>query len=167
MSLNENTLEDTVKDHKERIQNLEESVDRNEKRIIEQNKRLTLHEERLEKASVRLDLDKEDISMLKARDREKHERLLLVEENYRNLEKIMTKESKETREVMRSQTDKLYEIVHDSMNHNANRHKQNHELKMAKMNTWSTVFLKVSGGVVGLLTSGGLIYFIVERLFEM
>lgn len=158
-------LEQVVGNHEKRIKSFEEVIDLHEQRLAEHDKRLTLHEERLDKAHHRLDDDKEDILMLKDRDKEQHERLLSIEKNYKKLESTLEKENKATRETMREQTNKLYDIVQSAMNHQDNRYKQNHEFKMAKMNTWSTVFLKVSGGVVALLSSGGLIYFIVEKIF--
>lgn len=158
-------LEEVVGNHEERIKSFEEAIDLHEQRLAEHDKRLTLHEERLDNTHLRLDDDKKDISMLKQRDKEQHERLLSIERNYEKLEVTLEKENKATRETMREQTNKLYDIVQSAMNHQDNRYKQNHELKMAKMNTWSTVFLKVSGGVVALLSSGGAVYFIIEKLF--
>lgn len=137
---------------------LESIVESHEKRLNEHEKRLNHHGERL-------DTDKEDIQQLQDYDKSKHERLLILEENYNRLERTVTKENEETRSVMRKQTEKLFGIVEQAMGYQESRSVQSHELKMAKLNTWSTVFLKISGGLVGLLSSGGLIYIIIEKLF--
>lgn len=137
--------------------NIERIVESHEKRLNEQEKRLNHHGKQLDK-------DKMDIQELKDFDKKKHERLLTLEENYIRLEKTVTKENEETRSTMREQTKKLFGIVEQAMGYQESRSVQTHELRMAKLNTWSTVFLKVSGGLVGLLSSGGVIYFIIEKI---
>lgn len=138
---------------------IEEKLEIYDKRITEQDKRLGNHDDRL------LDLEK--------RDQEKHERLEEVTTNYENLESTVnrldstvTKENKETRETMREQTGKLFSIVEQAMGFQNTRTSQSHELKMTKLNTWSNVILKISAAMVGLLSSGGFIYYIITQLFK-
>lgn len=121
---------------------------------------------RLGKQDERLNQHSDRIQRLEKYDKEKHERLLVVEENYTRLEKTVAKENEETRTTMKEQTGKLFDIVEQAMGYQESRTTQTHELRMAKLNTWSTVFLKVSGGLVGLLSSGGVIYYIVEQLIK-
>lgn len=144
-------LMNTVKSHEERL-----TVQ--EKQTFQLTERLNHHEKQLSQ-------DKEDIQQLKDFDKNKHERLLVLEENYIRLERTVTKENEETRTTMREQTKKLFNIVEQAMGYQETRTVQTHELKMARLNTWSTVFLKVSGGLVGLLSSGGVIYYIIEKIF--
>jgi len=79
------------------------------------------------------------------------------------LENTVMRENQETRTTMREQTGKLFLIVEKAMGYQPDKTAQTHELRMAKLNTWSTVFLKVSGGLVGLLSSGGAIYYLVQH----
>ncbi len=145
---------------------LESTVQSLEKRSVEHEKRLNGHSERLNHHEKRLDQDKEDIQTLKDRDQKKHERLLDLENSYKKLEKTVATENEHTRKTMREQTERLFEIVEKAMGYQETRTSQSHELKMAKLNTWSTVFLKISGGLVGLLSSGGLIYYIIQQLIK-
>lgn len=144
-------LEALVKSHEQRIQKQEE-------RLNNQSERLNDHEQRLSK-------HKEEIQELKDFDRKKHERLVNLEGSFARLEETVTKENEETRLTMRQQTDRLFKIVEQAMGYQENRTVQEHELKMTKLNTWSTVFLKISGGLVGLFSAGGLIYMFIENLF--
>ncbi|KGR89158.1 hypothetical protein [Lysinibacillus odysseyi] len=81
------------------------------------------------------------------------------------LENTILKDSRETREVMRSQTDKLFELVQSALGFQGSRSSQDHELKMLKWNTLSTVFLKISGGLLALLSSGGAVYYLIQYFF--
>lgn len=132
-----------------------------EERLNKQEERLKQHGERLEQHAEKIKEGNEDIQTLKERDKDKHERLLDVEKNYARLENTVSKENKETRATMREQTEKLFNIVEQAMGYQESRTTQSHELRMAKLSTWSTVFLKVSAGLVGLLSSGGAIYYII------
>jgi len=92
------------------------------------------------------------IAALEKTDQRHDERLRKLEENAVKLENTVMRENSETRSTMREQTAKLFTIVENAMGYQSARTAQTHELRMAKLNTWSTVFLKVSGGVVGLLS---------------
>lgn len=124
------------------------------------DKRLDLIDERLNSHGQR-------IQELEKKDEEKHQRLDNIEQSFNRLEGIVTKQNEETRETMTSQTDKLFNLVEQSMGQQETRELRQHELKMAKVNTWSTVFLKISGGIVGLLSSGGIIYLVIEKLLSL
>lgn len=105
----------------------------------------------------------ERIVALEETDRLHDQRLRKLEENAMKLENTVMRENQETRSTMREQTAKLFTIVENAMGYQSARTAQTHELRMAKLNTWSTVFLKVSGGVVGLLSSGGAIYYVLQH----
>lgn len=145
----------------EPMPDLETTVQSHMERLAEHEKRLNGHSERLNHHEKRLDGDKMDIQELRAYDQKKHERLLDLEENYKRLEKTVATENEQTRKTMREQTEKLFDIVDKAMGYQETRTVQTHELKMARLNTWSTVFLKVSTGLVGLLTSGSALYYII------
>lgn len=145
---------------------IESIVQSHEKRLNEQETRANHHSEKLTHHEKRLDQDKKDIQELKDFDKSKHERLLIVEENYTRLERTVTKENEETRKTMREQTKELFNIVNNAMGYQETRTVQTHELRMARLNTWSSVFLKVSGGLVALLSSGGAIYYIIQSFLD-
>ena len=106
----------------------------------------------------------EEITLsLKESDRQHDERLKNLEDNAVKLENTVMSENRETRTTMREQGDKMFVLVENAMGYQTARTAQSHELRMAKLNTWSTVFLKVSGGVVGLLSSGGAIYYALQH----
>ena len=111
----------------------------------------------------KLDLHEAKIAALEKTDQRHDERLRNLEENAVKLENTVMRENSETRSTMREQTAKLFTIVENAMGYQSARTAQTHELRMAKLNTWSTVFLKVSGGVVGLLSSGGAIYYVLQH----
>jgi len=138
-----------------------------EERLDSHDERFKQHSDRLERHDKLFETNQKEIKILNERDKDKHERLLDVEKNYEKLENAVTKENKETRATMIEQTGKLFEIVEQAMGYQETRTTQSHELRMAKLNTWSTVFLKVSAGLVGLLSSGGAIYYIiVEQIIK-
>jgi len=110
-----------------------------------------------------IDVHAVKIAALEKSDQHHDERLRNLEENAMKLENAVMRENQETRSTMREQTAKLFTIVENAMGYQSARTAQTHELRMAKLNTLSTVFLKVSGGVVGLLSSGGAIYYVIQH----
>ncbi|MER2090932.1 MAG: hypothetical protein ABS920_14430 [Sporosarcina sp.] len=105
----------------------------------------------------------ERIVALEETDKLHDDRLKRLEDNAMKLENTVMRENQETRTTMREQTDKLFIIVEKAMGYQSDKTAQTHELRMAKLNTWSTVFLKVSGGIVALLSSGGAIYYVLAH----
>jgi hypothetical protein len=103
----------------------------------------------------------ERIVALEETDKRQDERLKKLEDNTIKLENTVMRENQETRT---EKTDKLFVIVEQAMGYQSARTAQTHELRMAKLNMWSTVFLKVCGGIVGLLSSGGAIYYVLQHV---
>ena len=113
----------------------------------------------------------EDIELLKQADIKHDERLKLLEDRSIKLENTVMSENRDTRQTFVQYSDKisnqnedLLEIVKSAMGMKATSDVQQHELRMAKWNTMSTVFLKVSGGLVAALGSGGIIYYVVQNI---
>lgn len=146
------------------MRELETLVESHEKRLNAQEERLTNQSKRLDEHEKRLMQDDEAIKQLKVYDTDKHERLQALEKNYEDLSRIVTKENEETRHTMREQTGRLFDLVERSMGYQETRTAQRHDLKKEKLNTFSTIFLKLAGGLVGLLSSGGIIYLLIEKL---
>lgn len=142
---------------------LESMVRSHEERLTAQERRTNIHGEKLERHEKRLDDDKKAIQELIDFDKSKHERLLVVEENYNRLERTVAKENEETRSTMREQTKKLFNIVEQAMGYQETRSKQSHELRMARLNTWSTVVLKLGGAVAAL---GSAAYYILQNILD-
>lgn len=105
------------------------------------------------------------ISILEERDEQHEERLKQLEDQSIKLENTVMSESRETRTTMKEQTDKLLTLVESSINYKTDAEKQEHEYKMLKIKTWADVFLKLSGGVVALLSAGGGFYYVVQHFF--
>lgn len=118
----------------------------------------------------KLDNHEERIEALEKVDQKHEERIKKLEEQSIKLENTILKTSSETRDVMREQTEqqteKLYDLLKTAMGIQNTRSTQSHEFKMLKWNTLSTVFLKISGGLLGLLSSGGVLYYIVQYFFK-
>ncbi len=150
----------------EEMRELETLVESHEKRLNAQEQRITNQSKRLDEHEKRLIQDDEAIKQLKDDDVDKHERLNELEENYENLSRTVTRENEETRHTMRDQTGRLFDLVEKSMGHQATRTSQQHEIKKERLNTFSTIFLKLTGGLVGLLSSGGIIYLLTEKLLS-
>lgn len=108
----------------------------------------------------------ERIVNLERADHEFEERLKRVEDSNIKLENTMMTESRETRTVMKEQTDKMFELVENTLGFQSTKNTQIHELKMLKWNTLATVFLKVCGGIVALFTTGGAFYYAAEHYFK-
>ncbi|WP_427137209.1 hypothetical protein [Psychrobacillus psychrodurans] len=111
----------------------------------------------------------ERIGALEKVDQKHEERLKELEEQSIKLENTILKTSTETREVMREQTEKqtekLFELLKTAMGIQSTRSTQNHEFKMLKWNTIATIVMKVSGALLGLLSSGGLLYYYVTEFW--
>lgn len=105
------------------------------------------------------------ISVLEERDIQHEERLKQLEDQSIKLENTVMSESRETRTTMKEQTDKLLNLVETSINHKSDAEKQEHEYNMLKIKTWADVFLKLSGGVVALLSAGGGFYYVLQHFF--
>ena len=58
----------------------------------------------------------------------------------------------------------MYGLLEKAMGIQSTRTTQNHEFKMLKWNTIATIGMKVSGALLGLLSSGGLIYYYVTEI---
>jgi len=108
----------------------------------------------------------ERISNLEEADRKHDERLAVLEGQYVKLENTMMRESQETRTTMREQTSRLYGIVENAMGIQSAREKDDHERKMARLKVFGDIALKGSGVVLALASSGGIIYFVIEQLFN-
>ena len=91
------------------------------------------------------------------------DRLKKLEDQSLKLENTILTENRDTRKTMKEQTEKLFHIVENAMGYQNSRTTQDHELKMLKLNTWSTVFLKISGAVGALGSAGGLVYLVVQH----
>lgn len=109
----------------------------------------------------------ERIGALEKVDEEYGKRIFKLEEQSIMLENAIHTTSTETRNVMREQTEKqtekLYGLLETAMGIQNTRSTQNHEFKMLKWNTISTIFMKISTALFGLLSSGGLIYYYVTE----
>lgn len=128
--------------------------------VKNQGEQLVNHEERIG-ALEKFDAEYEE------QVRKHDERIVKLEEQSIKLENTIHTSSTETRNVMREQTEKqteqLYDLLKTAMGIQNTKSTQNHEFKMLKWNTISTVFMKISGGLFGLLSSGGLIYYYVTQ----
>ncbi|MCZ2260614.1 hypothetical protein [Sporosarcina sp. G11-34] len=139
----------------------EERVESHEERLNKQEERLNQHGKRLERHAEQLKEDNEDIQTLKERDKYKHVRFFDVEKKLCKNIKHRIKRKQRNACHDEGADKKLFNIVEQAMGYQESRTTQSYELRMAKLNTWSTVFLKVSAGLVGLLSSGGSIYYII------
>lgn len=108
----------------------------------------------------------ERIQLLEDADEKHDERLKKLEDSTLRLENTVMAENRETRKTMTDQTEKLFTIVESAMGYQSTRAAQTHEFKMLKWNTLSTVFLKITAGIFGLLSSGGLIYMAYQQFIE-
>ncbi|MFJ8064926.1 hypothetical protein ACIQYS_09855 [Psychrobacillus sp. NPDC096426] len=106
----------------------------------------------------------EDITMaLKESDRQHDERLNKLEDNAVKLENTIMVENRETRNTMKEQTEKLFGIVEKAMGYQSSEAEYRHEQKMAKINTWANVFLKIIGGLTAV---GGIGYLIIQHFLN-
>ena len=97
-------------------------------------------------------------------------RIVKLEEQSIILENTIHTTAAETRNVMREQTEKqteqLFDLLKTAMGIQNTKSTQNHEFKMLKLNTLSTIFIKISGGLLGLLSSGGVLYYIIQYFLK-
>lgn len=106
------------------------------------------------------------ITNLEEADKKHDERIKRLEDQSVKLENTILTENRDTRTTMKEQTEKLFTIVESALGIQSTRSTQSHEYKMLKWNTLSTVFLKLSGGFLALLSSGGAIYYIIQHYFK-
>ncbi|MFC4712219.1 hypothetical protein [Planococcus dechangensis] len=105
-----------------------------------------------------------DIEAIKLTLKNHSEQMESMKENASELKTTVTLENRETRAIVTQQVDKLYGLVEKAMGFKTESSSQMHELKMLRWNTLSNVFLKISGSVVALASSGGVIYYVVVEL---
>lgn len=115
------------------------------------------HDEALNDHDVRLNL-------LEENDRQHEERLKQLEDQSVRLENTVMAESRETRNTMKEQTEKLFKIVDTSINYKADSQKLDYDLKKLRVEMWSDVFLKLTGGIFALLSAGGIGYWLLQQL---
>jgi len=114
-----------------------------------------------------------EIEKLKMNDKEQDSRIKLLEDQSIKLENTIMSENRDTRQTfvqysnkISQQNEDLLDIVRSALGMKATTDSQQHEFRMAKWNTISTIFLKISGGLVAALGSGGIIYFAVQKFME-
>ena len=114
-------------------------------KIDEHDKRLNNHGDRLTK--------------LEKWDEDKHRRLKVVEDNYTKLESTIISENKEMRLFFQSNMDKQWDLikVRDEQKHD--QQKMKHEFDKTKFERWSEILLKLAG-------TGGILYLIIQSLFN-
>ena len=105
-----------------------------------------------------------DIEAIKLTLKTHSEQMEALKENATKLESTVTFENRETRAIVTQQVDKLYGLVEKAMGFKTESSSQEHELKMLRWNTLSNVFLKISGSVVALASSGGVIYYVIVEI---
>ena len=111
------------------------------------------------------------LNLLEENDSRHEERLKRVEVQSIKLENTVMTENRETRETIKEQTenmnkqsDKLYDVVHTSINYKSDSQKLDFDLKKMKIEMWTNVFIKISGGVLALLSAGGAGYWLLTQL---
>lgn len=115
----------------------------------------------------------ERITKLEENDRELKEnfnklssQMMTLESQNTKLENTLLNDNRDTRQTMKDQGEKMFHLVESAMGYQSSKSVQDHELKMLKLNTWSTVFLKISGAIGALGSAGGVIYLIFQNFFE-
>lgn len=103
---------------------------------------------------------------LKEADRQHEEKLQQMETQNLKLENTVLTTSRETQEIVKTQADKMYDLAKSSMSYQTVSAGQEHELKMAKLNAWSTFALKLSGALATMAGSGGLIYYVFTNFLK-
>ncbi len=103
---------------------------------------------------------------LKEADRQHEEKLQQMETQNLKLENTVLTTSRETQEIVKTQADKMFELAKTSMGYQSTTSAQSHELKMAKLNAWSTFALKLSGALATMAGSGGLIYYVFTHFIK-
>lgn len=98
---------------------------------------------------------------LKEADKHHEEKLKQMETQNIRLENTVMTTGRETQETMRAQTNRLFEVVERSIGYQTETSQQAHELKIAKLNAYTNVGLKIGGALLG---SGGVIYGIFQWL---
>lgn len=91
------------------------------------------------------------------------EQMKEMKSNAIKLETTVTLENRETRTIVTQQVEKLYGLVEKAMGFKTESASQQHELKMLRWNTLSNVLLKISGSIVALASSGGVIYYMITE----
>lgn len=125
--------------------------------------KVSAHDKDLEEHRERI-MTLEDITLsLKEAERQHDERLRKLEDNAVKLENTIMAENRETRNTMKEQTEKLFGIVDKAMGYQNDVAVHKHEQRMAKINTWANVFLKI---MTGLTAVGGIGYLIVQHLLN-
>ncbi len=97
---------------------------------------------------------------LKEADRQHEEKLQQMENQNLKLENTVLTTGRETQDIVKAQADKMFELAKSSMSYQTASAEQEHELRMAKLNAWSTFALKLSGALATMAGSGGLIYYV-------
>ena len=105
--------------------------------------------------------NKKDIAVIKETLENHAEQMNEMKSNAIKLETTVTLENRETRTIVTQQVDKLYDLVEKAMGFKTESASQEHELKMLRWNTMSTVFLRFAGSLAALASSGGVIYYLI------
>lgn len=102
-----------------------------------------------------------DIKDIKETLRDHAEQMEEMKNNAVKLESTVTYENRETRTLVTQQVEKLYGLAEKAMGFKTESASQEHELKMMRWNTISTVCLKIAGSLSVLASSGGVIYYLL------
>lgn len=104
---------------------------------------LTKHDNQLDDHTIQIRIQAEQIKQL--------------QDNAIKLENVVISESRETRLTITETNLKLHELINGLMGYNAGNNQVQANMQMARMESWAKI--------IGLLAgSGGVVYFIVEKL---
>jgi hypothetical protein len=111
--------------------------------VIKHEEEFEKHEQRLDDHELQLRVQAEQIKQL--------------QDNAIKLENVVMAENRETRLTITQTNQQLHELINGLMGYNSGQNQLQHTLRMAKLESWSKIVAYLAG-------SGGLIYFLIEKL---
>ncbi|QIG62543.1 hypothetical protein [Sporosarcina phage Lietuvens] len=119
------------------------------------------HSESIDSHEVRIVTLEELTLALKEADEHHEAKLKQMETQNIRLENTVMTTGRETQDMLKSQMDRLFDMTGKSIDYQSTSSQQAHELKIAKLNAYTNVGLRIAATLAG---SGGLIYALVQWL---
>ena len=134
----------------------------NEVELLRQQ--VTDHQRILEEHTTILKRHSERLNHIDTTQQEHSEKIENINANYLKLENVIYRENKETRDMMRGTMDKQFNLIEALTGYKESAAVRDSDLKRVKTEKWSDVIVKLIGLATIILSSGGILFAIVNAI---
>ena len=134
----------------------------NEVELLRQQ--VTDHQRVLEEHTEILKRHTERLNHVDETQQEHSEKIETINANYMKLENVIYRENKETRDMMRGTMEKQFSLIEQLTGYKESAAVRDSDLQKVKTEKWSDIVVKLIGLATIVLSSGGILFAIVNAI---